>query len=224
MKVYAKQVPPEYQESPLFLGEWPENVFVFGNDRLKCRNGDTIENLQSAMYDAADELKQLMRGRVGFYASFVDIVAGLLPAPEHKNEYSRADRLEWRRLLLAYDAGAVCGFDAARRALELSTGREWECSEIRGSCQGDWQNVIFPAEYGREWLAEFETEYFNTGDEWQITESDPESNECYYFYTHEWSDDGKRAEIAAAAGVNPGDVILYTFDGWRRVAEYSEVV
>ena len=33
MKVYARQIAPEYQESPLFLGDefWPENVLVYGN-------------------------------------------------------------------------------------------------------------------------------------------------------------------------------------------------
>lgn len=32
MKIYAKQVPPEYQESPLFLEEYDlENLYIFGN-------------------------------------------------------------------------------------------------------------------------------------------------------------------------------------------------
>lgn len=32
MKIYARQVPPEHQESPLYMfNEWPENVYVFGN-------------------------------------------------------------------------------------------------------------------------------------------------------------------------------------------------
>lgn len=223
MKIYAKQTPPEYQESPLFMEEWPENVFVFGNDRLTGNGAEMIENIKSAMYDAAEELQLLQRGRRGFYNSFIDLINGLLPAPEHKREYSRADRLEWRRLLLAYDAGAIRGDDAAIAALELITGREYEYTQITGCCQGDWQNIIYPAEYGREWLRDFETEYFNTGDEWRISENDPENDDNYYMYTHAWSDDGKRAEIAAAAGVDPGDVILLTFAGWARSATYTEV-
>ena len=33
MKIYAKQVPPEYQESPLFLGDefFPDDIAVCGN-------------------------------------------------------------------------------------------------------------------------------------------------------------------------------------------------
>ena len=39
MKIYARQIAPEYQESPLFLeGSWPEKVYVFGNRRLNQHN------------------------------------------------------------------------------------------------------------------------------------------------------------------------------------------
>lgn len=33
MKIYAKQISPENQESPLFLGEefWPEGIILDGN-------------------------------------------------------------------------------------------------------------------------------------------------------------------------------------------------
>lgn len=37
MKVYARQISPEYQESPLFMGEefFPDNIAVCGNHRSK---------------------------------------------------------------------------------------------------------------------------------------------------------------------------------------------
>lgn len=222
MKIYAKQVPPEYQESPLFIGDWPENVFIYGNRRFRGNGAETIENIKNAMDDAASELKELMRG-ASCYDSFKSIILDWLPAPEHKSEYSRADRLEWRRLILAYDAGAIDDENATTAALELVTGRKYDAGTIRGCCQGDWQEIIYPAEYGAEWLRDFETEYFNTGAEWRISENDPENDDNYYMYTHSWSDDGIRAEIAAAAGVDPGDVILYTFSGWTRSATYTEV-
>lgn len=222
MKIYAKQVTPEYQESPLFMEEWPENVYVFGNRHYKDHGGDYIENIKNSMYDAADELKALPRGR-SYYNSFIDILADLIPAPENKKEYTRADRLKWRALLLNFDAGAISDDDAITEALELITGDEYDAATIRGCCQGDWNNIIYPAEYGREWLENFEIEYFNTGDEWQISEGIPDSDENYYFYSHAWNDDGIRAEIAAAAGVDPDDVILYIFTGYARTPEYRMV-
>ena len=222
MKIYAKQVAPEYQESPLFMEEWPENVYVFGNRHYKNHGGDYIENIKNSMYDAADELKALPRGG-SYYDSFIDILADLIPEPENKKEYSRADRLKWRALLLNFDAGAISDDDAITTALELITGDEYAAGEIRGCCQGDWNNIIYPAEYGREWLENFEIEYFNTGDEWQINEGIPDSDDNYYFYSHAWNEDGIRAEIAAAAGVEPDDVILYIFTGYTRTPEYRLV-
>ena len=222
MKIYAKQVAPECQESPLFMEEWPENVYVFGNRHYKNHGGDYIENIKNSMYDAADELKALPRGG-SYYDSFIDILADLIPEPENKKEYSRADRLKWRALLLNFDAGAISDDDAITTALELITGDEYAAGEIRGCCQGDWNNIIYPAEYGREWLENFEIEYFNTGDEWQINEGIPDSDDNYYFYSHAWNEDGIRAEIAAAAGVEPDDVILYIFTGYTRTPEYRLV-
>lgn len=223
MKIYAKQIALEHQESPLFMEEWPENVYVFGNDYF-CRHIDvTIENIKNSMYDAADELKRLLRGEFapGEY-SLIEILNDFLQA-ENGREYSRADRLKWRALLLNFDAGAIDDDDAITTALQLITGDEYNAATIRGCCQNEWNNIIYPAKYGAEWLREFEIEYFNMGDEWRITEGDPDSDDTYYFYTHERSDDGKRAEIAAAAGVDPADVVLYVFDGYTRTAEYRMI-
>lgn len=222
MKIYAKQVQPEYQESPLFMEEWPENVYIFGNRYYNDHGAEYIENIKNSMYDAADALKELPRG-YSYYTSFIDIIADLLPAPENKNEYSRADRLQWRALLLNFDAGAISDDAAITAALELITGDEYDAATIRGCCQGEWNNIIYPAEYGREWLRNFEIEYFNTGAEWRINEGSPDNDDNYYIYTHAWNDDEARAEIAAAAGVDPADVVLYVFDGYIHTAKYRTV-
>lgn len=222
MKIYAKQVQPEYQESPLFMEEWPENVYIFGNRYYNDHGAEYIENIKNSMYDAADALKELPRG-YSYYTSFIDIIADLLPAPENKNEYSRADRLQWRALLLNFDAGAISDDDAITAALELITGDEYDVATIRGCCQGEWNNIIYPAEYGREWLRNFEIEYFNMGAEWRINESGPDSDDNYYIYTHAWNENEARAEIAAAAGVDPADVVLYVFDGYIHTAKYRTV-
>lgn len=223
MKIYAEQIAPEYQESPLFMEEWPENVYIYGNDVFNNPGEKEIENIKDLLYDAANELICLQAQKYNSYNSFIDIIANHLPAPKNKKEYSRADRLQWRALLLNFDAGAIRDDDAITAALKLITGDDYNAATIRGCCQGDWNNIIYPAEYGREWLKNFEIEYFNTGAEWRIYENDPGSDDYYYFYTHAWNDDGQRAELAAAAGVDPADVVLYVFDGYIHTAKYRTV-
>jgi hypothetical protein len=216
MKIYAKQVPPEYQESPLFMEEWPENVFVFGNRWLTDHAG-RLEDIKQALEDVYDVCNGW-----SCYSKLSDV----LPARDGGREYTRAERLTLARLAKNYQEYSYNSDDENALfcdLLELITGQKYDYTTIRGCCQGDWQNIIYPAEYGRDWLSDFETEYFNTGAEWRISENNPESDDCYYFYSHSWSDDGTRDEIAAAAGVDPSDVILYSFTGWSRSPEYMEV-
>lgn len=224
MKIYAKQVPPEYQESPLFMEDWPENVYVFGNRRFTEHAG-RLEDIRRGLGNIADTLEDMQRGES--WTRNVNLHAAIwyeIPRDNGRG-YTRAERLQIVEIAFNY-CGAMNSSsenDALCAALELITGQEYDAATIRGCCQGDWQEIIYPAAYGREWLQDFETEYFNTGAEWRISENDPESDDNFYMYTHAWSDDGIRAEIAAAAGVDPGDVILYTFSGWTRSATYTEV-
>lgn len=206
MKIYAKQVPPEYQESPLFFGDWPENVFVFGN-RYFTDHAGRLEDIKRALEDISD-----VCNGYGYTNNLLDVI----PNRDDGREYTRAERLTLARLAQNY---MECGSDdenaILRDVLELVTGQKYECATIRGCCQGDWQNIIYPAAYGTEWVREFETEYFNTGAEWCIDDD-------YYFYSHDWSDDGIRAEIAAAACADPDDVILCKFTGWSKTPVYME--
>lgn len=217
MKIYAKQVPPEYQESPLFMDEcWPENVFVLGNKWLTNHAG-RLEDIKRALEDISD-----VCSGYGYTNNLLDVI----PGRDDGREYTRAERMQLVRLAKNYTEYSNNSDDENKilcDVLEFITGQKYDYTTIRGCCQGDWQEIIYPAEYGREWLYNFEIEYFNTGAEWRISENDPESDDNYYMYTHAWSDDDIRAEIAAAAGVDPGDVILYTFTGWSKIPNYSEV-
>ena len=218
MKIIAKQIPPEYQESPLFLGAefWPENVFVFGN-RDYNQHADVLNELKTALENIADVFDDMQHGN-GWTNDLNHAIYCELPE-EYRREYARAERLRIVELATEYsNARSDEENDVLCAALELFTGKTWEHETIRGCCQGDWQEIIYPAEYGREWLAEFEIEYFNTGSEWLI---DPDED-CVSVYAHGWHDGQIRAELADAAGTTPENITLLKFAGWNRTAEYTE--
>lgn len=159
-------------------------------------------------------------GGHSFYSSWREALNDLIPPDDARGEYTRAERLELAKLAAQFEwCSSSAENDILCRVLELITGRAWEAATIRGCCQGDWQNIIYPAEYGRAWLEAFETEYFNTGTEWII---DPDGD-AYSVYCTGWNNDLIRAEIADSYGCDSGDVILYAFTGWSRTAEYEEV-
>ncbi len=220
MKIYAKQVPPEYQESPLFLGDdfWPENVHVYGNRDYKEHGNynDTSRALDQLGQDIDD-----MRGGCGWNAggNLESLLQYYFP---RENPYVRAERLRVLDIVATfweYRAGSYEERAAVLEIMEMRDGIKYEAGTIHGCCQGDWQEIIYPAEYGRDWLEHFEMEYFNTGSEWII---DPDG-EHVSVYAYSWNNDGIRAEIAAAASVDPADVILLAFNGWKRTPEYAEV-
>lgn len=233
MKIYAKQVPPEYQESPLFLGDefFPDDIAVYGNRNYN----EHCPAVFTRVFDALDCCTLLdvwddLQSGYG-YNSWIDALDDLVP-PTGREAYTRAERLRWHCLAFEYYNASRGSYEKDRalcEALELVTGEAWETGTIRGCCQGDWQNVCYPvAAWSREALEEFETEYFNTGSEWIIHDEDtePESPEdvsgCS-MYCHGWNDDLIRAEIANNVGCSPEDVILYSFTGWSRSACYKEV-
>lgn len=220
MKIIAKQIPPEYQESPLFYGAefWPENVFVFGNRDFN-QHAETVEALKTALENIANVYDDMQHG--GAWTDDLLYAIHCELPDEYRREFTRQERLQIVELANAYTA-ADSGDEnnVLCNALELFTGKTWSTGTIRGCCQGDWQNIIYPAEYGPNWLEEFETEYFNTGTEWAV---DPDGDNVHV-YAHGWRDAEIRAELADAVGVAADNITLLKFTGWSRTAEYMEVV
>lgn len=229
MKIYAKQVPPEYQESPFTwidpADEWPGIIFdgnrhynshttpeydkiiqYLGNMSLDWdyRNGDGKRN--------APTIKELLRDY------------GI-----HRNDgkpWSTKERHIWR---LIFEGNTYTDEGAILKALELVTGKEHDCTTIRGCCQGDWQEIIYPADdYSLDAIEILETDYFNTGTEWIIHDENtapetPDEISGYSVYCYGWSADQIRAELADAAGADPGDVIMYEYAGSYTIPKYELV-
>ena len=221
-KIYAQQVTPEHQESPLFhAGSWPDNVYVFGNRHFN-QHAERLEEIRAALQELADLWEDLTSGAPQYYSSWIETLNDILPPDDVRGEYTRAERLELAKLAAQMEwCSSSVENSILCRVLELITGQEWTAGTIRGCCQGDWQEIIYPAEYGREWLAAFEAEYFNTGTEWHIKEGDDDTG--YYQYCTGWNNDMIRAEIAEVTGCKADDVILLKFAGWTRTASYEEV-
>ena len=100
MKIYAKQVPQEHQESPLFyFGEWPENVYTFGN-REYTAHGERLEHIRRGLEDIAEEYQRLENGYYNNY-TFSELLNDYLPRDD-KRDYTRLERLKMRDLAFDY--------------------------------------------------------------------------------------------------------------------------
>jgi hypothetical protein len=218
MRVYAKQVPPEHQQSP-FEYDPAGGLYVWGNHRLQEYGKEEMGRLWVHLCEAAEDLDGRRRRRPR-EQTWSEALHELFP--KDSGSWSRAERVRWAEILK--NPGDVYGrpkYALLCAALELLTGKAWDWRTITGCCQGDFQLIVYrPDWWPPEALERLEAEYFNTGSEWLCTTDDNETPLSVYCYAYD--SDGLRAEIADAMGCDPGDVTLYHFDGWARTASYRE--
>lgn len=225
-KIYACQIAPEYQESPLNFGDgfWPDDIILTGNrhytERTTGAYDTIIDNIDSAAGDLAD-----IGYRANWYKNVTEYFNDVFP-PYHKAEYNTKDIAHWKRIAAEYqtcrredESTLIC------QALCLMTGRAYEFNTIRGCCQGDWQEMYSPVQFGPDFVRNFEIEYFNTGTEWIVhdEENAPENPEDISGYNMYCCTYNPAEEIAREGGVDVADVVLYEFDGYTRAAKYKEV-
>ena len=164
MKIYAKQVAPEWQESPLFIeGCFPDNITVCGNRYYNEHLPKVFEKVQTVLKQGElAEVLEYPKEWADWYKNATEAINDYLP-PENGKKYSTNAIHALRCLVLDYSCCACsCENEILCKVLSIVDGRAWDWQIIRGSCQSDWQEVFFPVdEWSKEALADFETQYFN---------------------------------------------------------------
>ena len=237
MKVYARQLNPEYQESPLFFDScWPEDITVAGNRDYKEHWNADFQRVYNALENGelADALDDFERyGGSEFYKNRTAAIMDFL-WPVSRERYSTKQIKDLCILIPQYGFSSRRGGDdddILCAVASIVLGKRYSHTTITGCCQREWNDVFYPAdEWNREALENFETEYFNTGSEWMVHDedgepSDPEDISGWTVYCHDWHEEGIRKEIADAAGCKPEDVVMYRISKTRRVTvcEYEAV-
>lgn len=238
-KVYARQIRPEYQESPFELWGCPDNIIMPGNRTYRSHNVDhpayrhimdyleemigAWEEDSTAYYTPVDgSSTRFVKTTKPHSLTIAEILRDYHFEREDGKPWTNQQKHTWRMLMESDD---YTEDGAMLEAMRLITGKEWDICSINGCCQGDWAEVIFPVdEYSREDLDRLEADYFNLGTEWIIHDEreapeTPADVSGYSVYCYACSDDGIKKEIAAVEGVQPEDVELYFWTG--DVVEYK---
>lgn len=239
MKIYARQISPEYQESPLFFDEcFPDDIILTGNRDYNSHTTPEFDKIISdfdSMAGTWENDRFFFRWNGAGYDKIPQKPEYTLQELLTEYGFTRPDGKPWTtqqrhkwRLLMEGEDGAE-DENTILTALELLTGHEWESGTIRGSCQSDWQGIYYRADtWSRDRLTAFETEYFNEGSEWIVHDENtepenPEEISGFSMYCTEWREEDIAAAIAEAVGGKPEDVILYAYDGETRTAKYRKV-
>lgn len=216
-KVFAKQVPPEWQYEEL---EYPDNVIFMGNRDFDNHIPEDYGKIMKALTegDLYDDLCSVWK-----YSEMLEVTNAYFG----RDDYNAEEIVALRSALIAYkyreyreQSRAIADY------LSAVFKEEWKTRIIRGYSQSDWQQIYYPA---NEWtdndIRILEMDYFGEYSiyeiHWGIEEPEnPEDIDGYYMRTY--SGDPK-AEIAQYECVKPEEVKLYTFAGWIKTPKYREV-
>lgn len=223
MKLYARQIAPEYQESPLFYDEelFPENIIVTGNRDYNSHTTPEYDQIIQYFDELCEEYEYIKARNSSFYKNATELLQDHFPG-----KYSTQKVHFFKEILEKYGTRYYYEGDYITDMLQLVTGKEWRKRTIRGCCQGDWQEIIYPVEeWTTEGIEEFEIMYFNTGTEWIIHEEEnkpegPEDISGCSVYCTSWDIEGIKKELTDAAGYAPEEIILYEFSGYTKSPVY----
>ena len=228
--VYARQIAPEAQESPL---EWfgDSEVFsTFGNKRFRESMTDIVERVKNTLDggDFADEIDAIAGNgwHEPRYDGCEECVMDYLP-PENGGKYNKPQIAKLCEIAREYRGdGSSHDLDKLVEVLSIVTGVTYDWTTIRGCCQGDWNYCVFPA---KENPNRFEVEYFNLGTEWMVCETEneeelnPDEVNDWSMYCYNWDEEEMRKEIADAAGCKPDQVTMYKWAGYIKSSKYEKV-
>lgn len=230
MKIYARQVAPEYQRSPFVFNEdFFNNIAVCGNDHYYTYAPEIFKTVKCVLDDGnlADIIDNF-KDYSYCYDTITDAIIDFLPPVKRKYSINAINAL--KKLVSEY---TTCSVDDEKRilcsVLTIMTGEKWSWQTIEGNTQTEWNNIYYPVDkWTREALKRFECEYFNTGSEWIVHEDvgapeKPEDIVGYPIYCISLNEESIKAEIAEDEGVSADDVVLYAFDGYCKTPRYRGV-
>ncbi len=223
--IYARQIPPEYQESPLSTWGWPEEL-TCNVKHSRQHTSKAYELLMRYADECEDEIENL-KSAGSLYRNATEVIHDMLP-PQHKVRYATQEIKKWKELLKGYSSctsSQEAGYIV--EMLTLLTGEKYVYAVIRGCSQGEWEEIFYPESYGESFRDNFETAYFNLGSEWIIHDEDSEPKDpdeicgySMYLMADGYSSDEVKEELSEQIGASPEEIVLYSFAGWKRSAEY----
>lgn len=234
MKLIAKQVNPEFQESTLFISDetfsdetFPDDICIWGNRDYNTHMPDYALDALDVLVqgDLYNELQSIENeSATAYYKTATEAITDMLPPVYPREEYNARHIRDIKRIIYNYEAGKCNQEQGFVMLLSSVTGRQWSYKTIHGCCQGDWQYIASPVDdWSRERLRNFEIEYFNLGAEWKVYEDGADADDCLYVYTHSYSTGKTKKEIAETWGNCDATVTLFRFTGYTRTPNYEEV-
>lgn len=231
MTIYARQVDPEFQKSPLWIDGCYENepVIVIVGEYIPLQ-GYVFESVHRDLYnrivdcydELVDEMHDIQRKVSPYYNNLTEAIKDLFCEYDIKLNTRVVGAV--KKCLEKSGTRDYYNGTVYIEMLRIFTGLYWQKVSIAGCVQRDWAEILY---YGDFDVRDFEEMYFNTGTEWCIHDSDEEVTcaddiDGYYTYiTDAWNNNMIKEKISDITGCKPEEVVLYVHSGYTRNSVYE---
>lgn len=203
MIIYAKQINPEYQISPMFEDGFLDNPLdfaIFGNKNFYERMPEYMKNV--IYYLDSFDIESIKD--IDFYF------------PGARKETENKILLELcKEYQNNFDVEIFC------KIYSLITGEKWTYTTIRGCLQNEWQYFLYiHSHYNNDSLNRIETEYFNYGTQWIIENGENKSDSIYCISL---DFDNIKKEIREKLQLESNDIIILKTFTTIKCIKYMEV-
>lgn len=236
MRYIAKQVPPEHQWSPYDdEDEFPEDIIICGNGKMSSIHEEDFDMMCARLDDMAEHLDKFGEFTPGYYKNITAMIYDFAPR-EDGTPYSTNDIAEWKRIIKQWWSNAYSTVSVERcvvDALSLVRHTPYECRDINGCSQSDWNTIFYPTSYKKEFIEELEIGYFNEGTMWrvyQVEDDEDDMSDLPYeisVYCYGWNEEKQKAEILDFISgyyggyPEPEQLKMYVYDGDIVIPKYK---
>lgn len=225
--IKAIQIRPEYQESPFWVDfSETDNGTIYDGLTIvdiqyhrtnRVKYTELFESVVAYADEAAEAIEDFKTANKAYYAPYCNnFTEYVMQAFRLKKRPSTKTIHALKALFttLAEEYSAYREYYQADEIAEIMTllsGEKYACTNLNGYSQGDTVKCIYKEnEWSKEALESLETEYWNGGSEYGVTDEDDDPNFTVYMYFTQWSEEAIRKEIADEYGTTPDNVMMET--------------
>ena len=160
---------------------------------------DAIKNYAD---DISGEIMDINDGVNDYYETIPEAVADMLDVKNITGEQAAAVK----NAAAAYWYNKINFNEYAAELLTALTPHEWNCRTLRGYCQGDWINILYPADvYGDAAISEYECYFFGMYCEYNARYN---GDNVTYYYSDNYTRDEIISYIAADFNASPDQIVF----------------
>lgn len=183
-----------------------DNIIVIGSrDFCEINNseyGELYDAIKKRADDMSGEIMDINDGVNDYYETIPEAVADMLDVENITGEQAAAVK----NAAAAYWNNKINFNEYAAALLTALTPHKWECDTLRGCCQGDWINILYPADvYSDTAISEYGCYFFGMYYEYNARYN---GDNVTYFYSDNYTRDEIIKYIAADFNAAPDQIIF----------------